>query len=617
MVAASVIIFLTVVAYIPAMRGGFVWDDDDHLTKNPAMLSGEGLKRIWSSLEVSRYYPLTLTSFWVQRRLWGLNPMPYHVVNIVLHGINGVLVFLVLRRLRIRAAWLAATLWALHPVNVESVAWITELKNVQAGFFFFGTLLCYLRFEERKTRFWYALALLCGASAFLSKPSTVVLPLVLLLYAWWQRGACRRVDLVRSLPFFVLALAMSALTIVEQRGHVTRQASDEWSLETAERVIIAGRAIWFYACKVIWPADLVFVYPRWHIAVNSSLQWLPLVGLLAGGVVLWAYHRQSWARATCFGLGFFLAALLPVLGFFDVYYFRYSFVADHFQYLADLGILALAASGIAHALDCMGLWSAVAGNTVCSVLVALLAAMSWRQSLTYRNEETLFRTTIQHNPSCWMAYNNLGLLLVDTQPEDAIRQYQLALQIKPNYAEAHNNWGVALVQMNRVPEAIEHYEHALRIKPDYPEVNYNLGIALIRAGRMTEAVRPWQSTLQARPNDAEAHYNFGVVLGQLGKDQEAIGHWEAALRLKPDLAEAHFNLGVALVRLGRTQEAMDHWQEALRHKPDYPEAHYNLGISLEKAGKVQEAIKHWEQAVRLKPDYTEARNQLARVRVVP
>ena len=616
LVGAALIALLTLTAYIPAMRGGFIWDDEDHLTANPAMTEPQGLRMIWTSLAVSRYYPLTLTSFWVQHRLWGLNPMPYHLVNVALQAVNGILIFSFLRRLKISGAWLAAALWTLHPVNVESVAWITELKNVQSGLFFFCSILCFLRFESERQRRWYALAVLCGACAMLSKPSTVVLPLVLLLCLWWERRRWQPMDLVRIAPFVALSLAMSALTIAEQRGHITRQATDEWSLGIAQRCVIAGKAIWFYAGKILWPAHLVFVYPRWDVAANSALDWLPLAFALAASIVLWTYRRTLWGRATLFGFGFFVVALLPVLGFFDVYYFRYSFVADHFQYLADLGILTLVGCGVAY-LARKGSWSALTEKVANSVLLMTLAVLTWRQTLMYHDGETLFRTTTQRNPMCWMARNNLGLLLVDSRPEDAIQQYQLALQIKPDYAEAHNNWGVALVQMNRVPEAIEHYKQALRIRPDYPEVNYNLGIALIRAGRMTEAVRPWQSTLQARPDDAEAHYNFGVVLGQLGKDQEAIGHWEEALRLKPDLAEAHFNLGVALVRLGRTQEARDHWQQALRLKPDYAEAHYNLGVALERAGKVQEAIKHWEQAVRLKPDYTEARNQLARVRAVP
>ena len=283
---ALILVVVTFVAYQPAWHAGFIWDDDDHLTANPAMTAPDGLRMIWSSLAVSRYYPLTLTSFWVQRRLWGLNPLPYHLVNIALNAINGLMVFLVLRRLRVTAAWLAAAVWVLHPVNVESVAWITELKNTQSGFFFLGALLCFLRFEAKGQPRWYVLALLCGACALLSKASTVVLPFALLLCVWWERGSWRLRDIGRIVPFFVLALPMSVLAMVEQRGHIARQGTTEWSLGIGQRFIVAGKAIWFYLGKVVWPVNLAFVYPRWEVATDSAGSYLPLAGVLAGGVIL-------------------------------------------------------------------------------------------------------------------------------------------------------------------------------------------------------------------------------------------------------------------------------------------------------------------------------------------
>src|SRR5437867_2771103 len=252
----------TFLAYQPVWRAGFLWDDDDHLTANIAMTAPHGLRKIWTSLAVSRYYPLTLTSFWAQRRLWGLNPMPYHLVNIALHALNGVLIFVTLRRLNVSGAWLAAALWTLHPVNVETVAWITELKNIQSGVFFFCSLLCFLRFDEQRKVRWYALSILCAAAAMLSKPSTVVLPAVVLLCLWWRNRRWRGRDLMATAPLFALALGMSLLTIVEQRGHVARQGGGDWSLGAAERLMVAGKAIWFYLSKDLWPANLIFVYPR-------------------------------------------------------------------------------------------------------------------------------------------------------------------------------------------------------------------------------------------------------------------------------------------------------------------------------------------------------------------
>lgn len=614
---AVLIVLLTVVAYLPAMRGGFIWDDDDHLTANPAMTAPHGLRMIWSSLAVSRYYPLTLTSFWVQRRLWGLNPMPYHLCNIALHAINGVLAFLVLRRLRISAAWLSAALWVLHPVNVESVAWITELKNTQSGVFLFCAVLCFLRFEAEEQRRWYALALLCGAGAVLSKASAVVLPLVLLLCVWWERGGWRLRDIARIAPFFALALLMSGLAIAEQRGHVVQQGTAGWSLGVMARAIIAGKAIWFYAGKILWPAHLAFVYPRWEPAANSIGSWLPLVGVVAVGGVLWAWRRQPWARAGLFGFGFFVAALLPVLGFFDVYYFRYSFVADHFQYLASLGVIACAASWLAHVLDRSKLWSTPAGNTICSVLLVMLASLTWVQARVYYNTETLWQDTVLKNPSAWMAHNNLGTVLQHLgRDTEAMEHYQEAVRLKPDYVEAHNNLGFALSHVGKTTEAIAQYEEALHIDPEDVEAHNNLGNALWKMGKSEEAIAQYEKALRVKPDFAEALNNLGVALGRLGRNTEAMEHYEHALRVNPGFAEAHNNLGVVLLRLGRVPEAMMHWEQALRFKPDYAEAHNNLGMALEQAGNVRDAIKHYEQALRIKPDFVEPQNRLARLRAV-
>jgi protein O-mannosyl-transferase len=502
---AALIVLLIVAAYLPALCGGFIWDDDDHLTANPAMTAPHGLQMIWSSLAVSRYYPLTLTSFWAQRQLWGLNPLPYHLVNILVHALNGVLIFLVLRRLRIPAAWLAGALWGLHPVNVESVAWITELKNTQSGFFFFFAVLCYLRFEAQEERRWYALALLCGACAFLSKASTVVLPLVLLLCAWWQRRCWRWTDFVRIAPFFVLALLMSGLTVVEQHRLVLRQGTAEWSLGIAQRMMLPGKAICFYLGKVVWPAKLAFVYPRWELAASATSLWLPLAGILIVAILLWTCRRQPWAQAGFFGFGFFVAALLPVLGFFNVFYFRYSFVADHFQYLASLGVIAYAASGIVYVLGTCQLWSAPVGNAMCAALLLTLGGLTWEQARIYRDSETLWRDTVAKNAGVWMAHSNLGIALAqDDKLPEAVEQFEEALQIDPNLFEVHGNLGHALILQGKVSEAINQWEQALRIKPDSAEVHCDLGMALEQAGKPALAIEQYELALKYKPNMVDA-----------------------------------------------------------------------------------------------------------------
>jgi tetratricopeptide (TPR) repeat protein len=602
---AAAIVLLTVVVYIPVLRCGYVWDDDDHLTANPAMTLPGGLHKIWTSLTFSRYYPLTLTTFWVQRRLWGLNPLPYHAVNVVLHGVNGVLVYALLRAMKIRGSWVAAALWAVHPVNVESAAWITELKNVQSGLFFFLALLCFLRFERQPHRRWYALSLLCATAALVSKPSTVVLPLLLLLCAWWQRGRWTRDDFTRVAPFFVLAAATSVLTILEQRGHIERGAHD-WTLTLSERFLVAGTALWFYAAKAIWPVNLILIYPRWDVHAGSPVSSLPLLAAIAVAVTLWQWRQREWARASFFGLGYFVVALLPVLGFFDVFYFRYSFVADHFQYLASLGVVALAVTAATRLLRQRAARTAVSG----AVLTAL-SALSWQRCGAFRDGATLWRDTIAKNPGCWMAYDNLGRVLQDSgKVSEAIGQYEQALRVKPDDPVAHNNWGNALLQAHKIQDAIDQLEQALRIKPDFVEAYNNLGNALLQAGRGEDAIRNYEQVLQIDPGNAVGHYSIGRAWQQMGKLMDAIPHYERALQSDPDFADAHNNLGDVFRQAGRIQDAIDQFGQALRIKPDFAEAHYNMGLALSQINQTQDAIGHYQQALRINPDYPAAHNNL-------
>jgi tetratricopeptide (TPR) repeat protein len=608
---ALVLVLVTFAAYTPVWHAGFIWDDDDHLTANHAVAASNGLKMIWSSLHTSRYYPLTLTTFWFERRLWGLDPRPYHLVNIALHAANGVLIFLLLRRWRIPGAWLAAMLWLLHPVNVESVAWITELKNTQSGLFFFLSILGFLRFDAGKNHRWYVLALACGLAAMLSKPSTVVLPVVLLLCVWWERGILQRADIMRVIPFFTMALGMSALTVAEQRGMVLGAGTTEWQLGPAERLGIAGKAVWFYAAKAVWPVRLTFVYPRWDMDASSPLFWAPLAAVVAVGVILWKRRSLPGCRAALFGWAFFLVALGPVLGFFDVFYFRYSYVADHFQYLACLGLISLAASTGTAICKRAGRRGRDLGTVAAAIALLVLGASTWRQARIYQDLKTLWGDTLMKNPQCWLAHNNLGLVLESLgRVQEAIGHYEQALRIRPDYAEAHYNLGNTQAQVGRVPEAIGHYQQALRIKPDFSEAHCNLGNVLLQEGKVSDAIGHYEQAVRIKPDNAEAHSNLGNALAQVGRVPEAIAHHEQALRIRPDYAEAHYNLGITLYQTGKREEAIEHFQQALRLKPDYVEAHSNLGIALAQTGKIEEAIAHYEQALRIRPDYAEAHNNL-------
>lgn len=635
-IAVIALVALTIATHWPALSAGFVWDDDEHFVKNPTITGAEGFRSIWTSLELPVYYPLTFSAFRVIYRLWGTNPLPYHAVTLALHTVGTVLLFFALRRLQVRGAWVAAALWAVHPVNIESVAWATELKNTLSGAWFFGSILCFLRYEEELKWKWFAGALVCFAAALLSKSSTVILPAVLLLCAWWQRERVTWADVKRSLPFFALSLVCSVIAIQAQvTEKVSEGAARDWSLRLPERLIVSGKDIVFYVWKTVWPYHLAFVYPRWSHDARTLTEWLPLMSVVAVGIILWRFRRVGWGRAGIFALGYSVVALLPVLGFFDQYYYRYSFVADHFQYLASVGIIALVASGVTSWLQ----RRPVQVGT-CGVSLVVLGVLSWQRCGVFHDPETLWLDTIARNPACWMARNNLGGMYLEQgrldetieqlreglqyktndggvynnlgtalfrqgKMNDAVIQYEQAVKIQPDYADAHYNLGNALAELGKRDEAVSQYQEALRLRPDYAEAHYNLANALVNLGRPAEAVEHYRQTLRFAPNDVDACYSLAGLLAQVGNLVEAAAQYEQALQLKPDFVDAHYNLANTLMRLGRARDAIPHYREALALKPDLVPAQFNLATALLGEGNAEEAIQHYQQVLTLKPDFAQ------------
>jgi tetratricopeptide (TPR) repeat protein len=632
----TLIVLVAFLAYLPSINGGFVLDDNLFLAKNELIRASDGLRKLWCTTDPVDYWPVTYTTFWFEWRLWGSNPAGYHVSNLILHVIEALLIWLILRKLSIPGAFLAAMIFALHPVNVESAAWIASRKNLLAMLFFLLSILWYLKFtmsmafagitparsyrgprEQEKTHsyfilhpssfhFWYWLGLAAFLLAMLSKGSVAILPLLLLGIVWWLRPLTRW-DVVRTAPFFLIALVMAVVNMWFQThgvGEVFHTAT------ITERLLGAGSVIWFYLYKALLPVDLAFVYPQWHIETGNPLWWLPLSAAIAVTAVLWLY-RKGWGRPLLLSWFFFCVALLPVMGFADVGFMQFSLVADRYQHIAIIGVIALLSAGFSawH----QGMRGAIARTATALAIVAVgtLAFMTWRHSGIYRDAMTLYQDTLNKNPECWMAYNNLGLALSKTgRPQEEIKQYEQALRLKPDFGQAHNNLGAVLAEIGRPEEAIEHCEQALRLKPDYPEAHFNLGNALFQTGRLQEAIEHFQAALRLKPDFGEAHNNLGNALKLTGRYQEAIEHYEKALRLDPDYIEAHNNLGLALVQTGRIREGIEHYRQALRLKPDLPEAHYNLGNSFGTLSQYQHAIEHYEEALRLKPDYAEAHNNL-------
>ena len=644
-VLGAVLVAALLIAYWIALRGDFLWDDDLHVTANPTIIGPLGLREIWTTARAN-YFPLVLTNFWAQHALWGLNPLGYHLMTLACHALAAVLLWRVLRQLRVPGAWLGAALWALHPVQVESVAWISELKNTQSAVFFLLAIGAYVRWLESRAAKSYALALLCALLALLSKPSTVMLPVALALCVWWRRRRFTWRDIFPLAPYFVLSALAAGWTIWEQRVHSGAEGA-EWAQTWVERCIIAGRVIWFYLGKLAWPADLVFIYPRWPIDASSPLAFAPLTGALAAVTFLW-WWRQGALRPVFAAAVFFGALLFPVLGFFSVYFFRYSFVGDHFQYLASMGPLALAGAGLSVALERMPVSCVRLKPLLPAVLLAGLGGLTWRESRHYANPEALWRATLARNPDAFMAWANLGdtfvqqgrhreailafrrglqlrpddaplrndlgceLVLIG-QPQAAIPILQRALELRPGYAEVHNNLGNAFSRLRRTEEAISHYEEALKLKPTHAEACDNLGCELIVKGRVPEAIARFEEAVRLSPQMVKYRRDLGAALARAGRMPEAIRQFTEVARLEPGAVAAHAVLGNALAQAGRWHEALAQFQAGVRLAPNDADLHGNLAVALATVGRQPEAVAEFQHAIRLRPDFIDAHRNLAQI----
>lgn len=594
----------TLLAYWPALNGGFLWDDSGHVTR-PELRSLGGLWQIWFHLGATQqYYPLLHSAFWLESHLWGDATAGYHLVNVLLHATGACLVAVTLRRLAIPGAWLAAWLFALHPVCVESVAWISEQKNTLSLVLYLCAMLAYLRFDEERRPTHYVVATLLFVAALATKTVTATLPAALLVIFWWRRG---RIDPRREAlplaPWFALALGAGLLTAWVERTLIGAQGSS-FSLDVVQRVLLAGRVIWFYLAKVLWPANLMFVYPRWQIDASQVWQLLFPLAAVAAAAALYLTRR----RGLLAGFLFFVGSLFPALGFVNVYPFVFSFVADHFQYLPSLGVIVPAAVGLTVAIR---RWGSRAQVFALALIVGL-GALTWRQSATYRNAITLFETTLEKNPSSWMAHNNLAEALAHAgRPADAVPHLEAALKIKPDLPEAENNWGDDLRLLGHANEAIPHLEHALALQPKFAEAHNNLGAALMEAGRPAEGIAHFEASIRLRPDYALAHFNLGLALASNGRPADAIAHFAEAVRIEPTYAEAEVDWGVALTLTNRFAEAVPHFERALQLEPGNARAHNNYGRALATANRYDEAITHYKKALELDSTNPEPHYNLA------
>ncbi len=648
-VQAMALVALTFVAYIPALRAGWVWDDFS-ITDNPFLRSAEGLRQIWTkpwlNVNEAHYWPLVYTGFWVERHFWGARPMGYHAVNVALHLLNSLLVWKILTELRIRGAWLATAIFALHPVHAESVAWAIERKDLQSALFYLLAFLTFLKFERWNHWRWYPLSLVLFLCALLSKSSAVGFPLAVLLTVWITRNGTKATYLA-VVPFFIVAAVMGIADAIYSHRH---EGMDPIPLTVLERIEVVGRGAWFYVLKCLWPGNQMATYPKWDTEGMKAWGIIFPSGVIVALVGLTLGSGKKVGGALGLAL-FFLLSVGPTLGLVDYGYMKVAYVADRYAYLAVAGWAVLAGCGAVMTAEKLWRGSRKIGSkiVICGAGSALLAmgVLTCRQAETYHDARTLWTHNLKKNPKSWLAHNNLGVALAEAGEPDyeSARQHFLeAVRLNPHYAEAYTNLGNSLLQQGKIEEAIGQFGRAIQVNAQYADAHFNLGLALERTGDIENAATSYRRTVRLKPDQVEAWFNLGGALRRMGKLDEAaealteavklrpdweepeymlgltlmeerklpdaISHFHSALKIKPDYADAFIKLGDALAVSGKTDEAIENYQQALRIKPGMADAHFNMGNFELQRGLLEQAIRHYRDALQIRPDYPEALNNM-------
>jgi len=627
--APLLVALFTLAAFLPALQNQFVnWDDKDNFLDNPHYrgLGWTHLRWMWTT-HLGHYIPLTWMTLGLDYLLWGMNPVGYHLTNLLLHAANAVVFFFVVRRLLARAlpspsehgyalavsSGVAALVFAIHPLRVESVAWVTERRDVLSALFYLLTILLYLRACERgaRGRGWYWLSVAVFGCALLSKSMVVNLPVVLLILdvyplrrlggavGWWSEPA-RRVY-VEKIPFVLLAAAASAVALMAQLSHNTMVSVVQ--LSALGRLALSVYGLSFYLWKTVAPVNLSPLYELPPTVNPWAPPFLLSYGLVVAITALVLALRRPLPGLLAAWVAY-VVVLLPVLGIFQS---GPQIAADRYTYLASLGWAILVSAGVlSHWRRRPFLFTGLAACVLFG-----LGILTWNQVQVWRDSEKLWTHALATYPKSSIAENNLGNVRADqSKLAEAIEHYRQALDINPEHASAHYNLGNVLAQQGKLAEASEHHRQALRLKPDYADAHNNLGNVLAQQGMLAEASEQYQRALQIRPDDADAHNNLGNALAQQGKLSEAVDHYRQALKIKPDFAKAASNLGSALAQQGKLSEAVEHYRRALKIKPDFAEALNDLGNALARQGQLAGAIDHYRQALKIKPDFAKAASNL-------
>jgi tetratricopeptide (TPR) repeat protein len=612
---AVVILLLVLISYIPAMRGGYIWDDETYVLMNPALKSLRGLQVLWSTpRSTPQYYPLVFTTFWIEYHLWGLEPLGYHIVNVLLHAANALLLWGILKRLSVSGAWLAAAIFALHPVHVESVAWITERKNVLSGFFYFLAMWSYIRFADlnrpdeppRKNWAAYILSLLFFLMALFSKTVTCSLPAAICLILWWKRARVRGRELLPLVPMFAFGLIMASATAWLEKHHVSG-GDLKLGLTPLDRIVLCGQAAWFYLGKLFWPHPLSFMYEKWAVDYRLVAQWMYAGAAAICLIMLWLMRRRIGKGPLVAAL-FFGGTLLPALGFVDVYPMRYSWVADHFQYLASIGPIVLVSAVLFRLATGSSArppaWTPIPALALC----LLLGWLTWVQGRIYKDIEVLWRDTIAKSPNAWIAYNNLGSLLnIKRGPEAAAPFVEKAMKLNPQNPEAYLNLAMIRLDQGRGNEALPLLDEAHRLYGgDTPHVRYHRARVFLGLQRYDEALREISATIAEMPGYAPAYFVQGRILMRAGRAREANESFKHTLFIDPDFVEAICFLADACASQKQIEQAITLYEEAIRRAPEYFQAYFNYANLLISIGRASDALKPALQAATIQPENPDA-----------
>jgi Flp pilus assembly protein TadD len=552
LIQAAVIVLAGLWIYSPTYHGDWLWDDDVLLTANPTVQSGTlaGLLKLWFNPDGIDYFPLSYSLLWLQAQFFGPQSTGYHITTILLHILSGLLLWALLVEMKIPGAWTAALVFTIHPVCVESVAWVSETKNTLSLALFLTSCLFWVRQDDappaQARERLYLIAVAFFLLAMFAKTSVVAMPVLVLLYAWWKRGSVTTQDTVRAAPLFLISLVLGIITIQYQHDRAI-------GVETlpmgglGSRIAIAGMAMLFYLATIVWPVHLLPIYPQWDVDPPRAWQFLPW--LVVGGAALWLWtnRRDPWARHAILAVGFFLLMIAPVLGFIDISFMRITWVADHFLYLPMIGPLVLIVAGVTSWLETRAdreksLFTAMAGG-----VLFFLAVNAFFYAISWQDEEHLWEHTLASNHDAWQAHNRLGAKkLAKGDIDGAYYHFRNSSRLRPDLGETKNNLAFTLMRKGQVDEAIKTYEEALAASPSLHQIRLNLAEAYGTAGRFAEARDAYAGLLAIDPGNLVVRTGYALALFKSGEKEQAAAEFHRILQLQPDFKAAQQGLEIVL-----------------------------------------------------------------------